>query len=75
MNVFWKILEYIPKNKKWHDHPEIQKKRGYYLPLQERRYIPPDAQIHSSVTERIKATENSGAAKYLPVNLPPGKPQ
>ncbi len=68
MNWAWKIAEYLPKQKKWHDHPETRKQSGFYLPRSERRFIPPDAEIHSSVDERIKV--NADSNNYGPPNLP-----
>jgi hypothetical protein len=64
MNWAWRILEYIPKNKKWHDNPETKKKSGLYLPNSEPRFIPDDAIIHTSVQERLDT------GKYDPPNLP-----
>jgi len=68
MNWAWKIAEYLPKQKKWHDHPETKTQSGFYLPQSEPRYIPPDANIHTSVQERIDLS--AGQAKYDPPNLP-----
>ncbi len=70
MTFFWKLLEYLPKNNKRHDHPQKKATPGYYLPRQERRYIPEGASIHSSVQERISATASSKSHKYAPENLP-----
>ncbi len=64
MNWAWRIFEYLPKQKKWHDHPETRKKSGVYIPKSEPRYIPPDADIHPSVQKRIDA------GGYSPNNLP-----
>ncbi len=65
MSVWWKLLEYLPKRKKWHDDPQVRKQGGFYLPLKEPRRIPPDAIIHPSVRERIDLQ-----AGYAPGNLP-----
>ena len=67
MNWAWRVLEYLPKQKKWHDHPETKKKSGVYIPSSEPRYIPPGANIHPSVKKRIDA------GNYFPPNLPKTK--
>lgn len=64
MTSLWPILEVLPKAKMHHDNPELRKGYGVYWPLKERRYIEPDAVVHSSVTERIEKTN------YSPENLP-----
>lgn len=69
MNWAWKILEYLPKNKKRHDNPNEAKSGGAYIPNSEPRYIPEGAQIHPSVWQRFDAED--GAKKYDPDNLPP----
>lgn len=63
MNWVWKIAEYLPKKKLWHDDPKVKKQSGFYLPRSERRYIPPESSVHSSVQERIDA------GSYDPPNL------
>jgi len=63
MNWVWRIAEYLPKRKIWHDDPEMKKQSGYYFPRSERRYIPAESEIHLSVQERINAE------KYDPPNL------
>lgn len=63
MNWAWRILEFIPKRKKYHDDPDVQKRMGFYFPLAERRYVPADAELHQSVRDRKAASD------YLPVNL------
>ena len=65
MNVIWKILEYLPKFKKYHDDPQKKKEAGLYLPKAEPRYISSEANIDSSVYKRIEATENLGQGRYL----------
>ena len=60
----WKILEYLPKRKKWHDNPEENGSAGIYLPRAEPRYIPDGSTIHPSVYARIHA------GGYSPPNLP-----
>ncbi len=60
----WRILEFIPKKLKWHDNPEKNTKRGFYIPLSEPRFIPTDAEIHPSVYERLEE------GSYSPPNLP-----
>ena len=63
MNWVWKIAEYLPKRKLWHDNPEMNKQSGYYLPRSEHRYIPIESKIHSSVQERVDV------GSYDPPNL------
>ena len=63
MTVAWKLLEYLPKNRKWKRFPEKVEGGGYYLPRAEPRKIPEGALLHHSVIERI-------AKGYKPVNLP-----
>ena len=70
MNIFWKILEYLPKRKKFHDHPQMKKKSGIYLPMSEPRYIPPYAHIDPSVLDRIDTVQTSDSEIYSPTNLP-----
>jgi len=70
MGFFWKILEYVPKLKKYHDHPQTKQESGFYLPRKEPRYIPSDSHIDPSVIERIEVTADAGADKYDPPNLP-----
>ena len=67
MTFGWKGLEYLPKRKKWHDDPAMQKEGGFYIPSKEPRYIPNDAIIHYSVLERTKLND-----EYDPENLPDG---
>lgn len=64
MNWAWRLLEFIPKSKKYHEHPSINKHKGYYFPLSEPRHIGADDEIHQSVRDRIDASE------YSPINLP-----
>jgi uncharacterized protein (DUF2235 family) len=61
----WQILEWLPKNAKWREFPPDAEKRGWYLPLGERRLIPEGARVHPSVIARI-ALGNG----YSPPNLP-----
>ncbi len=63
----WIPLEYIPKRNRWHDDPAKREKRGFYLPLKERRYVPEGAIIHPSVLERHQLDPD-----YDPPNLPKG---
>ncbi|OLP57156.1 hypothetical protein BJF92_06405 [Rhizobium rhizosphaerae] len=65
MNVGWKLLEFVPRKvpmSSWRN--EALKKSSYYIPLEDRRYIAPNAFIHRSVERRIKDTH------YAPPNLP-----
>lgn len=66
MNPAWRLLEVLPKRSKWRDDPEKRGGLGAYLPFAERRWIPPDAQIHPSVWQRVDARKD-----YKPKNLPP----
>ena len=60
----WKILEYLPKRKKWHEDPTIRGSKGFYIPKAEMRHIPEGSIIHPSVFARIQAGD------YNPPNLP-----
>lgn len=68
MNWAWKILEYIPKSKKYHDSPASRETAGVYLPRSEPRFIPTFAAVHQSVQERIAESN-----EYSPGNLPSPK--
>jgi len=63
MKGFWKLLELVPKNKKWRRWPEKTDRWGYYLPLSEPRKIAEGAFLHESVVDRL-------STGYHPVNLP-----
>ncbi|KIC39888.1 hypothetical protein RA27_16425 [Ruegeria sp. ANG-R] len=65
MTFWWRLLEYLPKRKKWHDNPEVREQSGFYIPRQEPRHIPKDALIHPSVQNRIDLQNG-----YNPQNLP-----
>lgn len=66
MNKAWKILEWLPKPKKYQDIPRDERsKRGWYLPREEPRHIEPGALVHHSVAERMKKLQD-----YAPVNMP-----
>lgn len=67
MTWAWKVLEYLPKKKKYHDDPAEKEKGGWYIPRREPRYIPDDAIIHPSVLER-----HLQGPDYDPPNLPSG---
>ena len=69
MNWAWKVLEYFPKRKKYHDDPKEADSGGVYIPNSEPRYISEDADIHPSVWERVN--DGSLAKRYEPENLPP----
>jgi len=73
MTGAWKLLEYLPKRRKYSSDPALRQDSGLYLPMSEWRYIPPDADIHSSVWDRVRLTANSGPDKYQPSNLPERK--
>lgn len=65
MTLPWRTLEYIPKLKKFHDHPQVKVMGGFYIPKAESRFIERNASFHDSVRERI-ACEPA----YRPNNLP-----
>lgn len=66
MTKGWKILEYIPKLKRFHDNPAEKRKGGIYFPLSERRHIAESEKFHHSVGDRIKKNKQG----YKPENLP-----
>ncbi len=68
MTVFWRILEWIPKNAKRKDWPKRKSFAGMYFPFSEPRNISESAEIHPSVHERIELASDDD--KYRPVNLP-----
>ena len=59
----WWILEVIPKSGRWKE--TRQAPLGLYLPLGERRSIPPNAKIDDSVYERMDAMPD-----YRPAGVP-----
>jgi len=61
----WWPLEWLPKRLKYRQDKSRRGFLGCYLPRGERRGIPEDATIHSSVAERM-ARDNT----YRPENLP-----
>lgn len=66
MKKGWFLLEIFPRLKRRSHWPDQNTKPGYYLPLGQRRYIRPDAQIHPAAEAR-KANPLNG---YDPPNLP-----
>jgi uncharacterized protein (DUF2235 family) len=65
MTRLWRSLEWIPKADKYKEWSTRKSALGYYIPVAEPRQIPPNAYIHESVVERMKAVST-----YKPVNLP-----
>ena len=61
----WKVLEWLPKKKKWREWAKRGSFLGWYLPRSEPRAIPEGALIHRSVFIRIEKVSS-----YRPVNLP-----
>ncbi len=61
----WKILEYLPKRKKWLRWPDRKTFLGFYFPCKEPRFIPEGQDFHESVRQRMNDDE-----KYKPNNLP-----
>ncbi|WP_282091673.1 DUF2235 domain-containing protein [Epibacterium ulvae] len=64
-NLAWKVLEYLPRLKSRSDWPDQYKEPGYYQPKGQYRYIPPNADIHSSAFDRRDCLET----EYAPPNL------
>ena len=62
---FWRILEYIPKSKKYRNWTERRSLFGYYLPLKEPRFIEEGAVI----SESADILHNS-SSQYRPINYP-----
>lgn len=52
MRKGWFVLEIFPRLCRRSEWPDQRGVFGYYLPLGQHRYIPPDAQLHASVQER-----------------------
>jgi len=65
MTKIWRILEYVPKRQKWLKWPEKRTFLGWYLPLQEPRFIQSGQKLHASVKMRMEELP-----EYQPVNLP-----
>ncbi|MBB3559398.1 uncharacterized protein (DUF2235 family) [Rhizobium sp. BK512] len=62
MKAGWKLLEYFPRwvpENSWRKHG----RSGFYLPLEDRRFIPDGASLHESVRVRM-------VTGYNPPNLP-----
>lgn len=66
MRKGWFLLEAFPRQKRRSHWPDQKDKPGYYLPLAQDRYIPPDAEIHASAHQR----RANPLARYAPRNLP-----
>ncbi|MCG7574623.1 DUF2235 domain-containing protein [Phaeobacter sp. CNT1-3] len=60
----WILLELLPRLTKRSRWPDQRGLLGYYLPLGQYRYIPPEATIHPSAFERRAALSD-----YDPLNL------
>lgn len=65
MNFVWRILEVLPKRRKYREWPARDTSFGFYLPFSEPRVIPEKSVIHESVLLRMKAV-----GTYRPENLP-----
>jgi len=65
MSWVWRLLEYLPKNRKWKRFPDKSSIPGYYLPRCEPRKIVEGAALHRSVVDRVAADPS-----YKPANLP-----
>ncbi|MEP2031198.1 MAG: DUF2235 domain-containing protein [Paracoccaceae bacterium] len=61
----WFLLEVLPRLRRRSRWPEQKQLFGYYLPLGQRRYIPPGSTIHESA---LKRREDS-TLRYDPDNL------
>ena len=61
----WFVLEAFPRLRKRSRWPGQKGLFGYYLPLAQPRYIPPDADIHPSALAR----RDDPACDYAPANL------
>lgn len=59
----WAILEYLPRRVPREGRPDRKTLWGWYIPLKERRIIPPGARIHQSVIDRA-------GGGPLPPNVP-----
>ncbi len=64
MSLPWAMLEYLPKSVRNREQSHLRSILGCYVPARELRRLPPDAELHWSVEERIKAI-----AHYRPKNL------
>lgn len=64
LTIGWWPLEFLPKSKRRREWPKRWSFLGFYLPLGEPRYIPPDANIHKSVFDRINSCPD-----YKPPNI------
>jgi uncharacterized protein (DUF2235 family) len=62
----WRILEWLPKADKYKEWQARGSVLGHYIPNAEPRPIPPDAFIHQSAVDRMRAV-----ATYRPENMPP----
>jgi hypothetical protein len=60
----WLLLEFLPRLVKRSRWPDQRGLFGYYLPLGQYRYIPPEASIHPSAFERRDALSD-----YDPLNI------
>ncbi|MDH5323303.1 MAG: DUF2235 domain-containing protein [Gammaproteobacteria bacterium] len=63
----WWAVEWLPKRTKYREDPSRKSLLGHYFPNAEARRIPPGAEIHSSVKERL-----TRVPQYRPMNLPQG---
>lgn len=65
MTIGWKLLEFLPKHRKWKEGPDKAGALPWYIPSGEARHIPPNAILHWSVIQR-----RSTCPAYRPPNLP-----
>lgn len=63
MSFPWRLLEYLPKSRRWKQFPNQGEPSGLYFPCAEPRKIEEGAFLHQSVIDRI-------ATGYKPINLP-----
>lgn len=66
MKEFWPVVEYLPRRKSIHVETNRKVWGGFFIPKKERRIIPKDATIHTSVFECDDIDPRS-----LHPNLPP----
>ena len=64
MNKGWSALEYLPKASRHREDATRRTLLGWYLPGNEPRLLPSDAQLHSSVGQRMRE-----CSRYRPANV------
>lgn len=65
MSLAWRVIEYLPKSRRWKQFLEKSASNGIYFPRAEPRKIEDGAFLHRSVIDRL-------ATGYKPINLPAG---